>query len=326
MPQTLARMKLNINEETKRKAVWECAVSWSWLLQFAREHHNQLQSLTTSQVVTQIVIPATKEKAVRYVDFIPSDCVSTPTYFISHTWGSPFLDLIRSLKAFIPYSETDPISKTTFVWLDIFAVNQITTSTEQSTDLKSLHRAIQEATKGTLVCLDLNCKLLTRFFSSILTKSNMFRIWCLFEIWHTFLMSADRLVVATDIVDFEKWQKVFVDCNVGDADATVKADRDRILNEIKQKIPLDTMNKNIKHALVESARLELERAETSFSDSITISFLCHKYARVLNFLGKYDESLPILQRAYDLIHMQPGREGEVAEILNNMGIKRGVFL
>ena len=145
---------------TARKEVWQCSVAWRWVLQFVRE--NDLDGLSTQDVVTQIVIPRTLEKQVRYVDLIPPNCVSSPTYFVSHVWGCPFLDLVASIQSALGLNEDDEKSAETFLWIDIFAVNQHRTNNEQASDLMSLHKAIQQSSAATLVCIDVNGKLLTR--------------------------------------------------------------------------------------------------------------------------------------------------------------------
>ena len=137
-------------------------MSWSWLLNFSRSRHSELYGLSTQQVVTKLIIPETKEKHLRYVDILPEVCVSAPTYFVSHVWASPFLELVSSLQSYLNLSETDRKSKYIFLWIDIFAVNQHRESTEQASDLRDLHLAIKNATASTLVCLDNQGKLLTR--------------------------------------------------------------------------------------------------------------------------------------------------------------------
>ena len=46
--------------------------------------------------------------------------VGAPTYFVSHAWGSTFVDLVKSVTgALAGAAQAD-----TYVWLDIFAINQ----------------------------------------------------------------------------------------------------------------------------------------------------------------------------------------------------------
>jgi hypothetical protein len=92
------------------------------------------------------------------VDILPSEYVSTPTYFASHVWSSPFVDLVQSLKYYI---DGEHEKEEVFVWIDIFAVNQHRDSGNQASDLNGLHVALQKSAK-TIVCMDREAKLLTR--------------------------------------------------------------------------------------------------------------------------------------------------------------------
>lgn len=68
------------------------------------------------------------------------------------------MDLIESLREYIGDAPKEEI----FVWVDIFAVNQHRDSGTQGTDLQGLNIALKEA-KETVVCIDQNAKLLTRY-------------------------------------------------------------------------------------------------------------------------------------------------------------------
>ena len=145
----------------KEKEVYDCAVSWSWLLQFSTDRQTDLRGKTTQEVVSKIIIPETIKKQIRYVDLISSPHVAKPTYFVSHYWGYRFLDLIESLKSYFS-GVSDNDRANIYLWIDIFAVNQHRGSDQQTTDLENLHLAIHESGKGTLVCMDNKGTLLTR--------------------------------------------------------------------------------------------------------------------------------------------------------------------
>ncbi len=117
--------------------MWDCAVSFTWLKSFVEKYKTKLKNQSTQQVVTKIVIPETAERKVRYVDLLPSNCVSTPTFFASHVWSEPFLNLIDSLQYYVEGMKEDEV----FIWVDIFAVNQHGTE-DQSNDLKGKHQAL----------------------------------------------------------------------------------------------------------------------------------------------------------------------------------------
>jgi hypothetical protein len=118
----------------------------------------KLNGLSTQGVVNDIVIPATIDKKTRYVDLLSSSDVSTPTYFASHVWSAPFLDLYSSLAHYITGKQ---LEGEVFIWIDIFAVNQHRDSGTQAADLSGLHIALKKS-RETIVCMDTNAKLFTR--------------------------------------------------------------------------------------------------------------------------------------------------------------------
>ena len=99
-----------------------------------------------------------------------------------------------------------------------------------------------KATERTLFCLDSECVVLTR-------------IWCLYEVWQTFLdKKAAGLLVLMSNVDDAKLENVFKTFDVGNAQATQPADRDRILQDITDSVGSTEVNLQLKAALVLSAQ------------------------------------------------------------------------
>ena len=96
-----------------------------------------------------------------------------PTYFVSHAWDSPFVDLVESVVAFLEGAAKDE----TFAWLDIFAINQDDSGGTFSAmgeldDGRTLARVI-ELSRATLVVLDKE------------RVAPFTRLWCLYEIGST---------------------------------------------------------------------------------------------------------------------------------------------
>ena len=133
--------------------MYECAVSWNWLLSFVDKHKTTLKSLSTQKVVTKLIIPATEKDKTRYVDLLPPHQVALPNYFVSHVWSAPFLDLIESLKQYVDSTKR---TKDVFVWIDIFAVDQHRDSGTQGSDL-SHRKTVFPSPPGTVrvreICL-----------------------------------------------------------------------------------------------------------------------------------------------------------------------------
>lgn len=54
-------------------------------------------TLTTADIVTEIVLPSTKKSRCRYVDILDPKDVGPPKYFVSHRWGAEFVTLVDAL-------------------------------------------------------------------------------------------------------------------------------------------------------------------------------------------------------------------------------------
>ena len=79
----------------------------------------QRRELTTAQVVAQIVKPATASTRCRYVE-LPEmrHNIGAPRGFVSHTWSGRFADLVAAV--------AQVFTEDQYVWVDIFAVRQVT--------------------------------------------------------------------------------------------------------------------------------------------------------------------------------------------------------
>ncbi|KAG2427326.1 hypothetical protein HXX76_012521 [Chlamydomonas incerta] len=135
-----------------------------------------------------------------------------------------------------------------FLWLDIFAVNQHPDTT-QADDLANLQNVIRHS-QATVMLLDAQGAVLTR-------------IWCLYEAWKTaeFKGAGGLQVLAPPTaVNYSALEGVFVRLDVRAAEATVEADRVRILAEVECSMGAAALNVYIKGALVDSAILESNAA------------------------------------------------------------------
>ena len=162
-------------------AVARTAVS----LAFLRAFHQQLvqplcgenAGLTTKEVVERFVKPLSAGRSC-LADRLPSAAVGAPTAFVSHAWGTchaseapeagSFALLVASVSDFF----ANAVAIETFIWLDIFAVDQ---HTAQGSDLdggRTLEKTV-EAAAHTLVVLDRG------------TALPLTRLWCLYEIGAT---------------------------------------------------------------------------------------------------------------------------------------------
>ncbi|KXZ48004.1 hypothetical protein GPECTOR_31g368 [Gonium pectorale] len=70
----------------------DCAVSLQFLIDFCK---TVPEDMPTWKVVTDVVVPATRDRRCRYVETLPPGRVGRTDYFISHRWATPFSHLVR---------------------------------------------------------------------------------------------------------------------------------------------------------------------------------------------------------------------------------------
>ncbi|KAF5837253.1 hypothetical protein DUNSADRAFT_4644 [Dunaliella salina] len=71
------------------------APSMAWLIKFAERVP---AGYTAGDIVSNIIVPETRQHGCRYIDTVPVNQCGKPNFFISHRWGSPFSHLLTALK------------------------------------------------------------------------------------------------------------------------------------------------------------------------------------------------------------------------------------
>ena len=294
----------------EKRLASECGVSWKFLLTFYNSiPSKEKESLTTGEISEKYIKPKTAKKRCRYVDLLNPKEIKKPNYFVSHVWKSPFSHLLECLQVqlhFFRIQQNDLDSL--FFWIDIFAVNQH----EIDSDLASLERTIHE-TEQILVCMDTEGRLLTR-------------IWCLYEIWNTILSEKEgkeqeegkKLVFIAHKTNYTTLEKFFIECDVSRAQAKKEEDVVRILNEIKKSVGFEKVNREIQRGLVQSANYEMKVAEM-MDDQKILREKREKFARMLQFSGKYQEAEPLLRSCLSISEtINELEHPDTAQSLNNL--------
>eukprot|EP00808_Paulinella_micropora_P031021 g75226.t1 len=154
---------------------------------------------TTDDVVRDLVKPATAGQKCSYVELLarsqdPQDRagVATATVFLSHAWKYTFKQVVEAIAA--PWPDKDNVRSQTFLWFDIFTVNQHQTST---VDPDFWFEAFREnvRTIGRTVLI----------LSPWRNPVPLTRAWCLWEIFCTRLTKAsfEICLSPTEVTDFE---------------------------------------------------------------------------------------------------------------------------
>lgn len=215
-----------------------------------------------------------------------------PSYFISHTWSRPIQQLLQLLTAHFGVSDpSEPAAASAIIWLDIFAINQHPYEDRGclgNDDVANLARVVA-ATDRTLLCLDEDCVVLTR-------------IWCLYEVWQTFLAKdTGGLRILMSSVDVQRLKQLFDGFDVRQAQATQPADRERILASISDSIGAVELNLRLRHTLVDSAREEATQLQAHKGgpehQGSTAAHALQKAATMLQASGSYDEAAKEFEQA-----------------------------
>ena len=135
-------------------------------------HEIPFEHMYTTDIVECFVrsLARTEHKSYAQAKNLP---VGTPTYFISHAWSSRFVDLVESVASALAGAAKND----TFVWLDIFAINQddtggVFSAMAELDDGRTLAGTIATS-RATLVVLDKDRVI------------PLTRLWCLYEIGST---------------------------------------------------------------------------------------------------------------------------------------------
>ncbi|KXZ49002.1 hypothetical protein GPECTOR_24g292 [Gonium pectorale] len=214
-------------------------------------------------------------------------------FFASHCWSGVFVETLAMLgHHFQPAQQRQwrrdaatgrplpPLAPDqVYIWLDVFAINQHVESCQQAADMGALAGVIADC-EEVLMVLDH-------------TGSPLTRIWCLWEAWTassaaaaagnkgggpaeqrrgsggdggeggdaqlptavalTQAGGAGKLRLLSYDIPFEHLEQVFIHLDVGAAQATVAADRERILAAITADCGLGPMGHTLKAALVDGA-------------------------------------------------------------------------
>jgi DNA-directed RNA polymerase subunit RPC12/RpoP len=218
-------------EELQRK----CGLSIGWLVEWT--NHRRCWSWTTRNVWRQFILSETRHLRCRYVDLDNVRPHAGPAAtFISHTWSGTWGDLVAA----VAYG-ADPNRK---VWLDIFAVCQWPLMEGAEFDFAE---TIANCSSFMLVCSiptnddTVRLDALTNFRSYPHTVR---RIWCLAEIFAASSLRS-KIAVIIQIVGRRRAgtlafsrDQVYLNVlcsnvNVGEADATILVDKNRILSRIQ---------------------------------------------------------------------------------------------
>ena len=209
------------------------AVTVEWLTEFANRNNAWL--LPTWKVVDNFVKPHTLSRLCRYVELpgvVDDSNVGRVDTLLSHYWSNSFGDLVAAAR--------HESRRGRRVWVDIFAVNQHSSNTQNGDDVLGLETALRAARDGVMLVVDAR-----RALTNTLCNP-MLRVWCVEEIRIT-LDAGLPLIVKCGRADRTAgaWPRPFVEecdqhqmtelvrsISIGKARAKFPADQQMILSRI----------------------------------------------------------------------------------------------
>ena len=243
------------------------------------------QTWTIQDFVDTFVRPKTSATRCCLFDIIPLRHTARPQYFVSHTWSRKYSDLMQMLMDHFKVQDSTDVTAGVVLWLDVVAISQhpyVDKGILLDEDVANLTKVVK-ATERTLFCLDKDC-------------ASLGRIWCLFEVWQTFLnKGAPGVLVIMPDIKGGTLIEIFETFDVKNAKATQDADRIRILAEIDQADGGATIvNLQLKRALVDSTRYE---AEHTAATGVEMARILTKTGDILMANGQYREAEPMYRQA-----------------------------
>eukprot|EP00808_Paulinella_micropora_P005748 g72162.t1 len=208
---------------------------------------------TTDDVVRDLVKPATADQKCSYVELLvrsqdPQDRagVATATVFLSHAWKYTFKQVVEAIAARWP--DEDNVRSQTFLWFDIFTVNQHQTSTVDSDFWFEAFRENVRTIGRTVLIL-----------SPWRNPVPLTRSWCLWEIFYTRLtkVSFEICLSPTEVKDFihalvkdfDSILKSLSRIDVKKAEAGKKEDQKKILDLVEGMEGAHELNKVVLAAM-----------------------------------------------------------------------------
>ena len=214
------------------------AISLAGLRHFIRKHCIT-DDMPTWKVVEEYIKPATAEAGTAYTALLATKCdkggtpfLGIANYFISHSWGSNFMNLV-DVVAQVTHTAISAGDAVPYIWFDIIAINQHNPG-DIAMCLDRLDRPIAHSGKLLLV-LDPWRK-----------PAALSRVWCLLEIMKAIKLEAKIIMRMPQASQREFFQavtknhgeveKLLTSAHVADAQATVETDKWAIFAKIQRQL------------------------------------------------------------------------------------------
>jgi len=218
----------------------------------------------TSAIVKCMIAPITARYASRgrFWDLIPGCHVGTPSYYVIHAWHACLSDTIPQLISCLCQGIEDQgaadttqgagalqkFKETTYVWLDILALNQ-NNLVGAEIDLLCVKETLCTCKNGAVVVVDPAQVVLSR-------------VWCMYEAWAmTYYSDCTKVKVAfpsdVSIEDMFEFEASVQRLEMSLCESSKPEDKAHILWQIKHTVGSKLMRRGLVDALLRSSRAAL---------------------------------------------------------------------
>mmetsp|Transcript_33800 Transcript_33800/g.95661 ORF Transcript_33800/g.95661 Transcript_33800/m.95661 type:complete len:781 (-) Transcript_33800:215-2557(-) len=251
----------------------------------------ELGEQTTEEIVKAVVKPDTADRSCCYAE-LPGTNSASPTFFVSHVWSRPFQELVQCLTKYLADKESE------ILWIDIFAVNQHSASTDPKANIATSVDAVK-ATKQTLVVLDPAGACFTR-------------AWCLKE-QHAAVAAADgetgKLILLPYMIgsaDLEAFPGLMNTIDVEKAESSKPEDKAAILADISSAPGgLAAFNAELQQAMLLACAAMPSVCAEGTTDWAEVAYFSGVF---LKNGGHFYRAQPLLEAAFEVFKAVNGEE------------------
>lgn len=270
-----------------------------------------------------------------YVDAISgADHAGLATMMLSYTWGYKIGDLVDALSEHAKLQRLPP--KRTYVWICCFCINQHKVRAASSVG----HTIPFEEFQKEFGIRVRKINSLVALMSPWNDPSYLKRVWCDFELYTaiteevavSIIMPPEETARFHEAICKESgidgmW-KHFGNVRVQEADASVRQDRDRILNMIRAGPGFGKLNsvvvKHLQTWMVQSSEAYLQECfhdNGAMAPKPSTLKLCRNVNNLLRNMGRFARAASIVEQALGVCHRTGmGETASVAELLRQLGI------
>jgi len=301
-------------------------VSLGFLRKFRRAFASDLTQKTTFEASESVIKRLTAKShsslasIVALAEAVDPDTglpfVGSATIFVSHAWKYTFDELLDALDAHVSTLD-DPAS--TFLWLDVFVVNQ-----HESEEKPKIWWT--DTFLDAIRSIGNTCLVLAPWDEPI----PLTRAWCIWEI-ASVVRTQTRLDIAVPPTARVAFEGVLLDdidrivmamsrVDVRKAEASIPTDRDMILRAAEQTVGLSELNELVLSRLRDwLAQTGLDALDRLKPNERGMSRLIGNVARLMQEQGKHDEAEPLYREALNVRTEQLGRRApDTILIVNNL--------